>query len=137
MSQKEIYSPIFSPADGEVLGIDITNQNKVSYVVNIINTWNYTDIGSAYKVYEQPSIIRYMFLKQVKSILRSGMGFSTLYDALEKTRGRGVREEQILKGNPIQAWSGLDSSKRLREFIRLHEKYLGGKVDEKKKWQWG
>lgn len=136
MSPKEICFPIFSQGDGEVLGIDITAQDHVLYVENKINAWDYNDNGLANKAYAERGIMRFMLLQQIKSILFAGMGFSTLYNALEERRGKEFRDEQRRKSIFLQAWSGLGSSVRLREFVRLHEKYLGGKIDENNKWQW-
>lgn len=136
MSPNEIDFSIFTPGDGEVLGIDITDQKQVSYIENKINSWNYKEICLANIAYAEHGILRFMFLQQIKSILHSGMGFSTLFNALEERRGKEFREEQRRMSNFIQAWSGLGSSVRLREFIRLHEKYLGGRIDENNKWQW-
>ncbi len=100
--------------------------------VRLLQAWDYTSSGHAKKAYESPSIERLQLIRQIDFLLEDGMGFSTLFNRLEETRGKMFHSRPQVGGFVIQPWWGLGSSVKLRDFVDEHSPYLHGKIINKK-----
>ena len=120
-----------------ISGIKPTDLHAGKMLRSALVEWDYTAKKYAKKAYKEPCVERLQLLRQIKCTLKDGMGFSTLYDALEERRGKGARVKARAQGLNLQPWSAMVSSKVLRAFVAQeeHSAFIGGKVLSNKKWQ--
>lgn len=120
--------PIESSIIAGVAGFDPNDIQSKRILQQQLDGWNY-DIGASAQVaYSKPSIERLQLLRQIADLLKSGMGFSQLYNMLELRRGQPEREKAYAAGKRLQPWTGLTSSARLRSFVEEHEDFLCGRI---------
>lgn len=125
---------IISPEEAALAGVTYRNSTDMADLQQKLAAWDYNSKASARAAYSEPSIERLQLLRQIQNILSDGKGFSILYNELEERRGKDARSVAKSTGSKLQPWSGLRSSKILRNFVKANEEFLGGKVDSFKKW---
>lgn len=109
-------------------GFDSNSISSNEILQQVLDDWDYDTVASAYIAYSKPSVERLQLLRQIAELLKSGMGFSQLYNMLELRRGQPERERAYAAGKRLQPWTGLTSSARLRSFVEEHEDFLCGRV---------
>lgn len=133
--EKSLNHFFTSPEEATIARIIPTDRDSAE-ILRQLADWNYAETQSATAAYDNPGIERLQLLRQIKALLRDGMGFSGLYNILKERRGQKTRLEMSTEETPLQAWGGLYSSVVLREFAREHSQFLGGFVDSNNKWRY-
>lgn len=101
-------------------------KNKLASVV-YPNNFNENCIFLAKNAYYNNCFERVLLLKQIKMIIETrdedSIGSSTLYNMLEKRRGKEVRDNLKYKGK-LTPWASLVSGPELRKFVANFSDYL-------------
>ena len=134
---KNIQKPIvISKDEAEIAGVNPADDAAMRALQQKLSEWDYVTQQSAKMAYANPCIERLQLLRQIKNLLKDDMGFSTLYNKLEPTRGKDARRLAEATRHVLQPWTCLGSSVRLRDFVSEHRKFLGGYIVNKK-WRHG
>ena len=127
LSYSELFDAAISDIDVRLSNMNFEELKSKLASVGYPNNFNEDCVFVARNAYEYNCFERVLLLKQIKMIIETrsedSIGSSTLYNMLEKRRGKEVRNNLKYKGK-LAPWASLVSGPELRKFVANFSDYL-------------